>query len=74
MRITERGQVAIPKRIRERYGIRAETELEVIETDRGILLVTKVTVSPFQRFVGRANAAGLPQQTDELLRQLRDDQ
>ena len=33
------GQVALPEDVRERYGVRAETPLRIVETRHGILLV-----------------------------------
>lgn len=72
MNITERGQVTIPKKLRERYGIRPETELDMVETEEGILIVKRLAASPFRKLVGRANAVGLPQHTDQFIALLRD--
>ncbi len=41
VKITERGQVTIPKTLRERYGLSPEVELEALETPEGILLRRK---------------------------------
>lgn len=41
MKILERGQITIPKRLRDRYGITPETELEFIPQLEGILLVKR---------------------------------
>ena len=41
MKIMERGQVTIPKKYRDRYGIRSGTELEMIAKEEGILIVKK---------------------------------
>ena len=38
-KVTSKGQVVIPKRLREKYGIRAATAIRWIEKDQGILLV-----------------------------------
>lgn len=72
MRITERGQLTIPKAVRERYGITPATELEVLETEDGILIVKKVGLSPLRKFLGKATAKGLPRTTDKFLRLVRD--
>ena len=71
MRITERGQVTIPKALRERYGITPAVELELLEKVEGILIVKKAEVSPLRRFVGKASAKGLPRTTDEFIRRVR---
>ena len=38
-RVTSKGQVVIPKRLREKYGIRPATAIRWIEKDQGILMV-----------------------------------
>ncbi len=38
MRLTEKGQVTVPKRLRERYGMNRGTEVEFEATDRGVLI------------------------------------
>jgi AbrB family looped-hinge helix DNA binding protein len=43
MKIGERGQVTIPKRLRERYGLDETTEVEWID-DHGNLTLRRVTV------------------------------
>ena len=37
--VTSKGQVVIPKKLRERYGIRPATMIRWIEKDQGILMV-----------------------------------
>lgn len=37
--VTSKGQVVIPKRLREKYGIRPATLIRWIEKDKGILMV-----------------------------------
>jgi len=37
--VTSKGQVVIPKRLREKYGIRSATLIRWIEKDQGILMV-----------------------------------
>jgi AbrB family looped-hinge helix DNA binding protein len=36
-KVTSKGQVVIPKRLREKYGIRSLTAIRWIENDQGIL-------------------------------------
>jgi AbrB family looped-hinge helix DNA binding protein len=38
-RVTSKGQVVIPKILREKYGIHASTAIRWIEKDQGILMV-----------------------------------
>lgn len=38
-KVTSKGQVVIPKKLREKYGIRSATSIRWIEKDHGILLV-----------------------------------
>ncbi|MBU0611125.1 MAG: AbrB/MazE/SpoVT family DNA-binding domain-containing protein [Armatimonadetes bacterium] len=42
MKITERGTVTIPKRLRERYGFGADVDVEFVEGDKG-LIIRKMT-------------------------------
>ena len=41
MKIMERGQITIPKKYRDLYGIRPGTELEMVVKEDGLLLVKK---------------------------------
>lgn len=72
MKVTSRGQITIPKDIRERFGITSATEIEFIEKDGALLVVKKMHVGALERFRGLANAKGVPRNTDELLSVLRD--
>jgi AbrB family looped-hinge helix DNA binding protein len=38
MKITVKGQVTIPKPIRERYGLRPGSEVQFVEEDRRVVL------------------------------------
>ncbi len=38
-KVTSKGQVVIPKKLREKYGIRSTTAIRWIEKDQGILMV-----------------------------------
>jgi AbrB family looped-hinge helix DNA binding protein len=42
MKVTERGQVTIPKTLRERYGLGPDVEVEFVPAERGLLLQKKV--------------------------------
>lgn len=70
MRVTSKGQVTIPKEIRERLGIRAETEVEfeVVGDEIRVRVVADSTrdgEALVESLRGRATAALT---TDEILR------
>lgn len=69
MRISERGQITIPKALRERYGLTPETEIELIPEDGGIQLRKKRgSPHPVDEVYG---ILGKRQRTDEYLKELR---
>ena len=72
MRVTAKGQVTIPKDIREKLGIIPETSIDFVE-DNGRFYITKTTrfkpTNRFQKFRGIATAQ---MTTDEILRLTRE--
>jgi len=67
--VSEKGQVTIPKVIRERLGIRAGEILEVSEDAQGRVVATKlVTRDPVDEVYGILR---LREGTDELVERLR---
>ena len=38
MRVSERGQITIPKRLREQFGLDHNVEIEITPTDEGLLI------------------------------------
>ena len=38
MRISERGQITIPKRFRDRFGMNKDVEVEITPTEVGLLI------------------------------------
>ena len=73
MRITERGQITIPKGLRDKYGITPATEIEFFEREGGLLLVKARTVSTLERFRGIARkTSGIPNSTDEFIKAIRE--
>ena len=38
MRISERGQITIPKNLRQKYGLTKDMEVEITPTDGGLLI------------------------------------
>ena len=53
MKIGERGQVTIPKRIRERFGLRPDTPVEFHVVRGAIVLKKAVSQLDLQRWKGR---------------------
>jgi antitoxin PrlF len=52
-KVTSKGQVTIPKEVREKLGVRPGEAVGFEEKD-GVLVITKaVTKSPFDKWVGR---------------------
>lgn len=53
MRISERGQITIPKRFRERFGLNKDVEVEITPTDRGLLIQKRAAAQhPVERVSG----------------------
>lgn len=66
--VSEKGQITIPKPLRERLGLRKGQVLDVRE-DRGKLVMTKSAfVEPFQKYYG---VLRLGMTSDEIMRELR---
>lgn len=69
--VAERGQVTIPKKLRERLGIIPHTVLEFHE-DNGKLIVVKATQSdPVSSVMGCLKTE---KSTDKIIRELRDNE
>ena len=73
MRISERGQITIPKHLRERFGLNHDVEVEIIATDAGLLIHKRIeSKHPVDQIYGiLPNANGLT--TDEHLEEIRGD-
>ncbi|MFC7157911.1 AbrB/MazE/SpoVT family DNA-binding domain-containing protein [Halomarina halobia] len=67
-RVTSKGQVTIPKEIRERLGIRAGDEVAFEETDEGYVIRKEVDESRFERWRGAADTEAT---VEERMRELR---
>ena len=53
MRISERGQITIPKALRERFGLHHNVEIEIEPTDDGLLVRKRTTAEhPVDRIYG----------------------
>ena len=69
MKLMERGQLTIPKKYRDLYGIRPGTELEMIAKEEGLLIVKKkmkqTAISEVYGILGKNN------DTDRIIEDMR---
>lgn len=68
-RVAERGQVTIPKVLRERLGIRPGTVLEFKEDQGKLVAVKAEAIDTIDQIYGKL---GSGRRTDVVLRELRD--
>jgi len=69
-RVTSKGQVTIPKAVRERLGVHAGEDIGFEERE-GLFVVTKVvTESPFDKWVGKLKHLK-GRRSDDLVREAR---
>jgi AbrB family looped-hinge helix DNA binding protein len=69
-KVSEKGQITVPKALRDRLGLRAGDELDMFEND-GILTALKVMPEdPVDSVYGTVR---LGRSTDEIIRELRGD-
>jgi antitoxin PrlF len=51
-RMTAKGQITIPKALRERLGLLPGDEVEFVEVEGGLHVQKRVAASPFTRYRG----------------------
>ncbi|MBI2913150.1 MAG: AbrB/MazE/SpoVT family DNA-binding domain-containing protein [Chloroflexi bacterium] len=69
-KVTTKGQVTIPKDVRQRLGLRPGDEIEFVEDRSGFRVQKRVTASPFKKY--RGYLKGLTgRDPDELVDQMR---
>ena len=73
MRVTTKGQVTVPKSLRERFGITTETDVEFQEQRGRLVLVKKQPRSAIARLRGRIKRLPVGRDVDDYLRQTRGD-
>jgi len=69
-KVTSKGQITIPKEVRERLGLRPGDEVEFLVEKGQVYLKKRLSRSPFDRYVGYL-AQKRGQDPDELVRELR---
>ena len=74
MRISARGQITIPKHLRDRFGMNHNVEVEITPTEKGLLLrKRKAAEHPVDRVVGilGKDALGEGVSVDDYIREVR---
>ena len=60
MRVSERGQITIPKRLRDRFGLHHNVEVEVVPTAKGLLIQKRTAAEhPVDRVYGILGGEGI---------------
>lgn len=58
MRISERGQITIPKQLRHRFGMNKDVEVEITPTEHGLLIQKRTAAKhPVERVSGILDSA-----------------
>lgn len=70
--VSEKGQVVIPKSLRDKLGIESGTVLDFTIQDGRLVAVKKTEESPFTQWRG-AGKLPVGRTTDEYLKAIRDD-
>ena len=69
-KVTSKGQVTIPKKVREKLGVNPGEDVGFEEKD-GVMLIRKaITKSPFDKWVGKLKHLK-GQRSDELVKDMR---
>lgn len=69
-KVTSKGQVTIPKKVRDKLGVHPGEDVG-FEEKEGVVVITKaVTKSPFDKWVGRLKKLK-GQHSDDLVKELR---
>ena len=69
MRISERGQITIPKGLRERFGMNHNVEVEITPTSKGLLIHKRTAAEhPVERVYAILGRGG---DTDAYLEEIR---
>ena len=70
MRISSRGKITIPQRIRRRFGLQPFTEVEFVEDGERLILQKRAPkVYPIDRSIGVLT--GRTRSTDRIIKELR---
>ena len=67
-KVTSKGQVTIPKELREKIGIGAGTFIEIEETETGYVIRKKVENDPLKKYIGFLNNN---KSSDDIIKEIR---
>lgn len=70
-KVTSKGQITIPKEVREQLGIHPGENLGFIEKNGLFFIKKTVKKSPFNKWVGALKATGKKPKSDEIVEELR---
>lgn len=69
MKISERGQITIPKRLRDRFGMHRDVEVVITVTEQGLLIQKRAAAQhPVERVYGMLD---IGKNTDEYIEEIR---
>ncbi len=69
MKISERGQITIPKPLRDRFGMNHNVDVEITPTERGLLIHKRTTAEhPVERVYAVLGKRG---STDDYIEEIR---
>ena len=72
MRISENGQITIPKPLRDRFGLSKGVEVEFTATERGLLICKSPTGQrPVERISGILEANDIVKDVDSYIEDIR---
>lgn len=74
MKISERGQITIPKHLRERFGMNRNVEVEISPTEQGLLIRKRTAAEhPVDRVYGilGRDALGEGVSVDDYIEEIR---
>jgi antitoxin PrlF len=69
-KITTKGQLTLPKKLRDKIGVESGDYLEVHETEAGYLLKKQVNEDRFKRYVGILHHEA---DSDQVVKELREE-
>ena len=70
MRVSERGQITIPKHLRDRFGMTQDVEVEITPTEQGLLIQKRTAaLHPVDRVAGVLDGADFD--IDEYIEEIR---
>ena len=69
-KVTSKGQITLPKKVRERLGVNPGDDVGFEEKDNLLVISKVVTKSPFDKWVGALKHLR-GQRSDDLLRETR---